>query len=212
MENNFDVSEFGTLPAGTAVYAKGKQRVREILDTASQILAFEGYSNFTMRSIANRTGISLRNLQYYFQTKEILFQAVVEKMLEEDLDGINNLLKKKGLSPKKKFFEFIQYSIDINQSPLFKGFQFELWSLATRGSFAANCRDRMTTAYCEFIYELIKPLTGNLTITKRREKAALLLAMLQGIPLITGNDINIQFKTGKLEKDLNKIALDFIRT
>ena len=88
MENNFDVSESETLPAGTAVYAKGKQRVREILGTASQIFAFEGYSNFTMRSIANRTGISLCNLQYYVQTKEILFQAVVEKMLEEDLDGI----------------------------------------------------------------------------------------------------------------------------
>ena len=70
----------------------------------------------------------------------------------------------------------------------------------------------MTTAYCGFIYDQIKPLTGNLTPAKRREKAALLLAMLQGIPLITGSDISIQFKTGKLEKDLNKIALDFIRT
>ena len=47
MENNFDVSESETLPAGTAVYAKVKQRVREILGTASQILAFEGYSNFS---------------------------------------------------------------------------------------------------------------------------------------------------------------------
>ena len=68
-----NVSTIAAFAPGTAVHAKGKQRVNDIVHTATRVLAFEGYSNFTMRGIAAKAGIALKNLQYYFPTKDSLF-------------------------------------------------------------------------------------------------------------------------------------------
>jgi AcrR family transcriptional regulator len=87
LRSKVDVSEIAALAPGTAVHSKGRKRVQEIITTATPVLAFEGYSAFTMRNIAAKLGISLRNLQYYFQTKSDLFQAVVEQMIRSELDS-----------------------------------------------------------------------------------------------------------------------------
>ena len=80
-------------------------------------------------------------------------------------------------------------AIRDNQDPLIRGFQFELWALATRDRFAAKCRDRMTGMYCEFILKLVQPLTPDLPLAQQRQKAAVILALLQGVPLIVGKGV-----------------------
>ena len=188
------VSDIPVLSPSTAVYSKGKQRVQEILQVATEVLAYEGYSAFTMRNIASKQGISLRNLQYYFQTKNKLFKAVVEGMKDRELHSAKLAIEQKDMSHEDRFRAFIDYSIEDNDTTLIRGFQFELWALATRDEFAEQCRDEMTSAYCEFIYGLIKPLTPKLTAQQQRHKSAVILAMLQGSPLISGKGVSKQFK------------------
>ena len=206
-----DVSEIAALAPGTAVHSKGRKRVQEIITTATRVLAFEGYSAFTMRNIAAKMGISLRNLQYYFQTKSDLFQAVVEQMLRSELASGRMAVDHARLSPMDRFKKFIDYSIRDNQDPLIRGFQFELWALATRDRFAAKCRDRMTGMYCEFILKLVQPLTPDLPLAQQRQKAAVILALLQGVPLILGKGVNINFSTGNLQGRLREEILQIVR-
>lgn len=204
-------SDIAALTPGTAVHAKGKQRVLEILRIATEVLAFEGYSAFTMRRIAARCGITLHNLQYYFKTKDQLFTAVVEQMQKAELESGRLAVGRPDLSAEDRFKAFIDYSIRDNQEPLIRGFQFELWALATRDPFAARCRDRMTKVYCDFILKLVKPLAPDLPLQEQRKKAAMILALLQGFPLIVGEGVDIQFPTGNLEKRLSEELLDFVR-
>ena len=184
------------LSPGTAVYSKGRQRLHEILKVATEVLAFDGYSAFTMRNIASKMGITHRNLQYYFKTKSGLFQAVVEHMIELELQTAHEAVDGDYLTPEEKFSAFIRYSIRDNEIPLIRGFQFELWALATRDEFAAKCRDRTTNAYCDYIVSLIEPLTPRLSDAERKSKAAIILSLLQGSPLITSRGGN-----GKQEMD-----------
>ena len=74
MNPKTDITNISALSPSTEVHSKSKQRVQDILDTATEVLAFEGYSASTMRNIASKLDISLRNLQYYFQTKGKLFR------------------------------------------------------------------------------------------------------------------------------------------
>ncbi len=180
-----DPAKVSALSPGTAVYSKGRQKLHEILKVATEVLAFKGYSAFTMRNIASRLGITHRNLQYYFKTKSSLFQAVVEYMIELELQTAREAVDREDLTPEDKFSAFIKYSIRDNEIPLIRGFQFELWALATRDKFAAECRDRTTNAYCDFIVSLIEPLTPRLSEAERNSKAAIILSLLQGSPLIT---------------------------
>lgn len=188
-------AEISSLSPSTAVYPKGKQRVQDILDTATEVLAFDGYSAFTMRNISSKMSISLRNLQYYFQTKSDLFQAVVERMINRELDTARAAIEEQpGLTDRERFRNFIDYSIRDNETPLIRGFQFELWAMATRDRFAEKCRDKMTSAYLDFIYDLVKPLTPGLTTEQQRNKSAIILAILQGSPLINGQGVTRKYK------------------
>jgi len=212
MKSPADVARISRLSPGTAIHSKGKQRVQEILRVATNVLAFEGYSNFTMRGIASKCGMTLRNLQYYFQSKNDLFQAVVDRRIEEDIESARSVVETPGLSPEERFLAFVDLSILENTSPLVRGFQFELWALATRDRFASQCRDRATTTYCEFIYKLIKPLAAKQSSIVLRNKSAIVLAMLQGAPLITGEGVNLKFNTRRLKEELKREALNFVRT
>lgn len=199
------------LNPGTAVHEKGKRRVQEILQVATEILAYEGYAKFTMRGIADRLGIKLRNVQYYFKTKENLFQAVIEQRLERDLESARQVVNQEGLSHEERFVAFVDLSLEENITPFFRGLQFELWALANHDAFAAECRDRMTMAYSNFIYELIKPLTKGQSDKVRKEKSVILLSMLQGYPLIEGSDVNIEFNLGNLRELFRDQAVRFVK-
>lgn len=206
------VSDISALSPGTAIHPKGKQRVQEILNVATEVLAFDGYSAFTMRNIASKLNISLRNLQYYFRTKNNLFQAVVERMINLELKSAQAAVDQPGLTPEERFNSFIDYSIRDNETPLIRGFQFELWAMATRDQFAEKCRDITTSAYCDFIFDLIKPLTPNLSAKERSGKSAIILAMLQGTPLIHGKGINKTLKMKGIEKRVKKEALAILKS
>ena len=65
-----------TNPAG-APARKGDRRRAEILATARRLLVEEGYDRFVLREVANRVGVMLGNLQYYYATRDDLLEAVV---------------------------------------------------------------------------------------------------------------------------------------
>ncbi len=212
MKERSDPPNTSASSPGTAIYPKGKQKLQDILTTAAEVLADEGYSAFTMRNIASRLEITLRNLQYYFPTKKDLFQAVVEKMTDMELETARLAVESPGLNAEERLSAFIDYSIKDNETPLVRGFQFELWALATRDHFAEECRDRMTSTYCEYIYTLVKPLTPNLSSREQRIKSALILAMLQGTPLIHSEGVDRKYQIKniavKIKQEVRKILMN----
>ncbi len=194
-------SEAAAPPPGTAIYPKGKQKRQAILTTAAKVLAYDGYSAFTMRNIASTMGITLRNIQYYFPTKRDLFRAVVEQMTELELESARAAVESPDMTATERLDAYLAYHIEDMQIPLVRGFEFELWAMATRDDFARECRDRMTSVYCEFIFTLIKPLTPGLGAKEQRNKSALILAMLQGLPLIYSDGVAEKFQIkGHTEK------------
>lgn len=56
---------------------KGEVRRSEILETARAVLVDAGLGHFVLREIAARVGLVLGNLQYYYATRDDLFEAVV---------------------------------------------------------------------------------------------------------------------------------------
>jgi AcrR family transcriptional regulator len=56
---------------------KGEVRRAEILAVARRVLVEDGYDRFVLREIAKRSGVLLGNLQYYYATRDELFEAVV---------------------------------------------------------------------------------------------------------------------------------------
>lgn len=64
-----------------------KEQVRErILQSAKEEFTAHGFSNASIRNIADGSGTSLGNIYRYFTDKEALFIAVVEGFVQKSLD------------------------------------------------------------------------------------------------------------------------------
>lgn len=66
-------------------YAKGIAKRDEILSTALEVIARQGYSKATVRQIADAVGLSQAGLLHYFGSKEALFTEVLRR--RDELDG-----------------------------------------------------------------------------------------------------------------------------
>ena len=65
-------------------YARGEDTRRRILETALDIFAAEGYDGTSTRLLAERAGVNLPAIQYYFGSKEGLYRAVVEHIVQRN--------------------------------------------------------------------------------------------------------------------------------
>ena len=54
------------------------ERKHEILQTAIELVANEGYASLTMRALARACGIKLGTLQFHFRTYEDMLRALVD--------------------------------------------------------------------------------------------------------------------------------------
>lgn len=66
------------------VYAKGVAKRQEILETALEVVAAQGYRNASVRDIAEAANLSPAGLLHYFGSKEDLFVAIIQERDAKD--------------------------------------------------------------------------------------------------------------------------------
>jgi TetR/AcrR family transcriptional regulator len=67
-----------------------EENERAILSAAEAEFAEQGFGGATMAAIAARAGVPKPNVYYYFSTKERLYRAVVERVLNEWLEAASS--------------------------------------------------------------------------------------------------------------------------
>ncbi|WP_085536223.1 TetR/AcrR family transcriptional regulator [Massilibacteroides vaginae] len=93
-----------------------------ILDAARQIFIKKGFEAATMGDIANEAGIGRTSLNYYFRTKEILFEAILDQLLGMILPNIAQIVDEATpyQDKIKKIIRLYMQTIRENRSmPLF---------------------------------------------------------------------------------------------
>jgi AcrR family transcriptional regulator len=67
----------------SGVYARGEDARRRILEAALEMFAVHGYEGASTRLLAERAGVNLPAIQYYFGSKEGLYRAVVGDIVDQ---------------------------------------------------------------------------------------------------------------------------------
>ncbi len=171
---------------GTAVQAKGRQRVDEIVDAATAVLVQEGYAQFTTRKIAARVGIRLSNVQYYFPTKHALLQALVERSIEQYYDVLRAKVAAGSKTPKAQLLYTIDYVLASHAKPEITRLFKELWALAAHDKDAAIVMDRFYAQWCEMATALVLELNPKLSRLKAERRAILIIGLVDGHALFSG--------------------------
>jgi TetR/AcrR family transcriptional regulator len=87
----------------------------QILAAAEEVFAQHGYNGTTLDLIAERAGLSKQNLLYYFPSKKLLYQSVLESVLDNWLEFMA-LLDQPGKDPATKLEHYIRGKIEFSRT------------------------------------------------------------------------------------------------
>ncbi len=90
-------------------YAKGVAKREEILTTALDVIARNGYRGTSVRELADAVGLSQAGLLHYFSSKEELFQEILRKRDEVDTAAFGI----RGDQPIEAFFGVIRHNSEV---------------------------------------------------------------------------------------------------
>ncbi|MCX5407936.1 TetR/AcrR family transcriptional regulator [Streptomyces sp. NBC_00335] len=76
------------------------ERRRELLDTAAEVFAAQGYNATTVRKIADAAGMLAGSLYYHFDSKESMLDEILSAFLTELWEGYDTVLAA-GLGPRQ---------------------------------------------------------------------------------------------------------------
>lgn len=155
---------------------KGHERRLQILDAATQQLIDEGYAGFSARQVAERLGLRLSNVQYYFPTRDALLDALLARVLTDAMAEF-------GRNPADHDLATLVRFVLAGQTPDACRLFLELWALAARDSGARTAMDRFYLAYRKEIERAIATVAPAISAAERVRRAALIMALLEGVSL-----------------------------
>ncbi|MEO5996289.1 MAG: TetR/AcrR family transcriptional regulator [Chitinophagaceae bacterium] len=85
----------------------------KILEAARKIFTQKGYSATRTRDIAEEAGLNLALLNYYFRSKEKLFDIIMLETLQQFMSGVRPLLSSESSSMEEKITAFVGNYIDL---------------------------------------------------------------------------------------------------
>lgn len=170
-----------TLP----VQARARERLGMVLTEAEKLLIDEGYAALTMRGLAERCGMVLGNLQYYFPSKSDLVAAVVESIYERHQHRLTKHTDA-AAAPREAMEALLRYMLDDIRKPEGSALFWELWVLAARDDVANAAMTKFYRAEQDVIEQAIVRLNSKLPARIARLRAKVIVGMVEGSTLLVG--------------------------
>lgn len=167
---------------------KGLGRALDILHAARLLLAADGYAGLSMRRVAAEAGISLSNVQHYYQSKDALLEALLlytMDLFQQKIDSISAAMT--SASRIDRFLSTCDMFIEELSDPVTHAIFFELRAMASRNAFASKLMDKMLTRERKTIFNLIRGLDSAISEEQYMQRAMLIVAQIEGLMLFRLN-------------------------
>lgn len=185
---------------GTAVMAKGQKRIEAILDAATAILVEDGYAQLSTRKIAARAGVRPGHLQYYFQTKQDVVQGLLERFLERATAAAATRSAEAGLEAA------LDGILDDQRDGERSRFFWELWALAAHDPAVAAAMQSYYRSYWRAVVGAMLATEPALGRPRAERRAALLVALLEGLTLFRTRTERRELPLPLLERELRSVV------
>ncbi|EGM77232.1 transcriptional regulator [Rheinheimera sp. A13L] len=155
---------------------------QRILEYALDLLAEHGSHGLTMRKVADRSGISLGNLQYYYKDREKLLMAMIDMYLNKcmtiiEMEFFRHLAEKPEiqLPDLQKFIASLIHSEELSEwCRIFR----EFWALSSRSLPIKNHLDYYYLQSATKLSQIFAKLTEDSAKIRRIE--LLLIPFIEG--------------------------------
>jgi AcrR family transcriptional regulator len=167
---------------------KGRAREADIIAAAREVLANEGYEQFTLRNVAERVAMRLSHLQYYFATKGDLVRALLANVAAEYEARNREVLAQVPDTPTARFMAWIDDLLNDGWDPRTRHFFIQLWGLAESEDALTGelLQDFYATDITE-IRRLLESLSPHLDAKLLEQRATIIAGVIEGMMLMVGS-------------------------
>ncbi|MEL7897121.1 TetR/AcrR family transcriptional regulator [Vreelandella neptunia] len=157
-----------------------EQRKAEIVDVATRILIDKGHSELTLRGVAKEAGIRLSTLQHYYESRELLLDAIIDKRLRLYRDTYVKVQAEASNDPEQQLMAVVRFLLDDSMNQQTCGFFTQLWAL---GFQSEEARCRLSDLYANHRKDLaafIGCVNPNIEEQECLARAAMISSMIEG--------------------------------
>jgi AcrR family transcriptional regulator len=192
--------------------AKARGRREAILAAATAILVDDGYARLSTRNIAARAGMRPGNLQYYYRSKNDVVRAMLARYLERAAQAVEERIAARGGSAAERLHAAVEGVLADQESPQSCRFFRELWALAAHDPAVDAAMRDFYTGYWRRVVALLLAINPPLGRPRAERRAALVIAMFEGLMLFRTRQPPHALPIPALEKELHalvaRLALD----
>lgn len=176
-------------------------RKREILQTALELIADEGYGSLSMRALARASGIKLGALQYHFRTWEDMLRGLVGFVAVEFRQRLE---AKKGSTNSLSVRDIAEFMLDesIEDEWLSDKLWPQLWAMQQVEPLVS---DLLEDVYAEYL-EMLKQAMANSGYKASQAEALCLMSLLESESLFAGKGRRWECERGAMRE----LILNFI--
>jgi len=170
---------------------KGRAREAEILAAARDLLAGNGYEQFTLRNVAERVGIRMSHLQYYFATKGDLVRGLLASVAAEYSAQTAQVLAQVPDTPTARFMAWIDFLLEDCWDPRTRHFFIQLWGLVeSEDAYTGQLLQQFYATDISEILQLLHDLSPHLDSRLLGQRAAIVAGLIEGMMLMVGSESN----------------------
>ena len=163
---------------------RGLERSREIMEAAHEIFVRDGFGRFSVRSVASQVGVSLSNVQHYYPTKAILFEAMLLYTIGRFQTAIDEIVRDmQDAARLDQFMAAMNMFLAEVKNPLVAGSLIQIWAAALVDPLAATVASKIQKRERKTIYQLIRGITPEFSENECQARAALIVAQIEGLIL-----------------------------
>jgi AcrR family transcriptional regulator len=184
----------------------GKVTREAILAAAVQVVTERGYARFSLPSVARQVGISHGNLNYYFPTRRVLLEALIDHLLVEYRDRLSMLRSPAKSLGAASLGEFIDWLLDDAISSKTNRLFRELWAMANHYDFVARALNRIQDDAVRELVAIFGASAKGAEATKLRTAACLLVVVADG----TATNFGTRKRSGPQFRRVRQAAKDLL--
>ncbi|GAB3630043.1 TetR family transcriptional regulator [Pandoraea terrae] len=180
---------------------QGKRRevkVNEIVSSAANLLAAEGYANFTLARVAKELGILPSALQNYFPTHDDLLRSTIDAIMKAYLDRYAEMGKPSGKPALERLCGIVDNALEEARDSRVCRFLFEIIALAQHSDITLELLRRLYPAYRAIYVDLLREIDSSATARECHARATLIAAQMEGATIL-------MFGSQKQRPDMDRV-------
>lgn len=183
-------------------------KIYDIVTTAANVFASEGYAHFTQTRIARELGLLPSALQHYFPTREDLFNFTVATLMNTYNERYAQLARPSDTPPLQRLGALVEDVFEENCNPSVGRFWLEMLSVAARSAVTLAFLKKAYAAYRAIYVDLVREIDPAATARECLARATLILAQLEGVLIFTGRGSMRLPDLGEVRAFMKTAALD----